>query len=307
MPIALISHNTCLQHEDSECHPECPARLSAIHDAICESQLEPLIRHYQAIQATREQLCRAHSEAHVAYIFQQAPEHGNIMLDGDTGMNEYSLAASLHAAGALVQAVDLAMAEKHQRFFCAVRPPGHHAEHERAMGFCLFNNIAVGATHALQQHGLNHVAILDFDVHHGNGTEDIFAGNPDVLVCQTFQHPLYPGTGANSIEKNLVNVPLPAGTTGNDFRQAITQHWLPALEEFKPELYFISAGFDAHIEDPLANLLLNESDYAWVTQQIVTLANKHAQGRIISTLEGGYALKALGRSVVAHLEALAKK
>jgi len=227
-----------------------------------------------------------------------------VWLDPDTAMNPHSAEAALHAAGAAVLGVDLAMSGEAGCAFCNVRPPGHHAERGRAMGFCLFNNVAVGAAHALEEHALERVAILDFDVHHGNGTEDIFAGERRILFCSTFQHPYYPYSGTGACADNVVNVPLPAGTDGKVFRDAVTEHWLPRVEAFAPQLVMVSAGFDAHREDELAQLRLVEDDYAWVTTEIKRLADTHASGRIVSSLEGGYALGALGRSVVAHLNAM---
>ena len=218
-------------------------------------------------------------------------------------MNPYTLEAALHAAGAVVLAVDLVMAGHAKQAFCAVRPPGHHAERARAMGFCFFNNVAVGAAHALAAHGLERVLIADFDVHHGNGTEDIFGGDERVLFCSTFQHPFYPHTGYDTRTPNVVNVPLPSRADGAAFREAVSQCWLPAIDAFEPQLVMISAGFDAHIEDDMADLKLHELDYAWITSRLCEVAHHHAEGRIVSTLEGGYALSALGRSVAVHIGA----
>ena len=218
-------------------------------------------------------------------------------------MNPHSLTAARHAAGAVVLATDLVLSGECRTAFCAVRPPGHHAERNRAMGFCLFNNVAVGAAHALAQ-GVARVAIVDFDVHHGNGTEDIFSDDPRVLMVSTFQHPLYPYSGLDNPAPNMVNIPLSAGTGSAGFRDAVTDHWLPALERHRPEVIFVSAGFDAHREDPLAGLKLVEDDYAWVTRQLVAIAARHAKGRIVSTLEGGYGLSALGRSATEHIREL---
>ena len=274
MTISIISHPDCALHEMGAHHPECPARLIAIQDQF------------------------------LASVFSKSPEQGQAWLDQDTSMNPYTLSAALRAAGAATLAVDLVMSGKSNSVFCNVRPPGHHAERDKAMGFCIFNNIAVAAAHALQTHQLTRIAIVDFDVHHGNGTEDIFKDVTQVLFCSSFQHPFYPHTGSEKSSEHIINVPLPAGTDSQTFRDAITKHWLPALEQFKPELVLISAGFDAHIEDDMANMNLNEQDYAWVTREIKTIADKYAKGRIVSTLEGGYALSALGRSVAAHIDAL---
>jgi len=304
MTISIISHPDCALHEMGAHHPESPARLSAIEDQLLASGLDFVLQHHDAPLASREQLCRVHAPEYIDHIFRSSPTQGYTWLDPDTTMNPYSLSAALHAAGAVVLGVDLVMSKKISAAFCNVRPPGHHAEHNKAMGFCIFNNIAVGAAHALQVHKLKRVAIVDFDVHHGNGTEDIFREVPEVLLCSTFQHPFYPHSGSQLDSAHIVNVPLPSGTAGPAFRAAIERHWLPRLETFKPELILISAGFDAHIEEDMANLSLVEQDFAWVTYEIKKIADKYAKGRIVSALEGGYALSALGRSVAAHLNAL---
>lgn len=306
MTISLISHPDCALHEMGSHHPESPARLSAIQDQLLSSGLDLILQHHDAPLASREQLCRVHDAEYVEHIFQVAPEvdQDRVWLDPDTCMNPHSLSAALRAAGAVVLGVDLVMSGQSKAAFCNVRPPGHHAEHNKAMGFCIFNNIAVGAAHALHAHQLKKVAIVDFDVHHGNGTEDIFREVPEVLLCSTFQHPFYPHTGSNVVSDHIVNVPLPAGTNGEAFRTALETHWLPKLETFQPELILISAGFDAHVEDDMASLCLVEQDFAWVTREIKTIADKYAKGRIVSVLEGGYALSALGRSVALHLDAL---
>ena len=302
MTLAFISHPDCEKHFMGAAHPERPERLTAINDRLIASGLSIVLRHYEAPLATREQLYRAHDQKYVESIFSQAPEPGHsIWLDPDTSMNEFSLNAALRAAGAAVLAVDLVMAGEEQCAFCSVRPPGHHAEYNRAMGFCIFNNVAIGAAHALQHHGLERVAIVDFDVHHGNGTEDIFRSEPRVLFCSTFQHPHYPFSGADSHLSNMVNVPLPVGTRSQEFRAAVEQYWIPALKKFQPQLLMVSAGFDAHADDELAGMLLVDQDYAWVTTQIKNIAEEFAQGHIVSTLEGGYDLNALARSVAAHI------
>ena len=302
--VAYITHPSFLQHEMGKHHPESPARLHAISDQLIAAGIEPFLLHRDAIQATREEIERVHEADYVDEVFEAAPQEGLVWLDGDTAMNPHSLEAALHAAGANVQAVDMVMTGEARRAFCAVRPPGHHAERDRAMGFCIFNNIAVGAAHAISVHGLERVAILDFDVHHGNGTEDIFSGDSRVLLCSTFQHPFYPGTGAGDTAPNIVNCPLPAMTDGADFRATLRAHWLPALEAFEPQLILVSAGFDGHIEDDMAQMRLREPDYEWITLEICDLADRHAEGRVISTLEGGYNLSALGRSVAAHIRAM---
>lgn len=304
MTISIISHPDCALHEMGSHHPESPARLSAIQDRLIASGLDLVLQHHNAPLATREQLCRVHDADYVEQIFRLSPQQGHVPIDPDTSMNSHTLTAALRAAGAMVLGVDLVMSGRNSAAFCNVRPPGHHAEHNKAMGFCIFNNIAVGAAHALHDYNLERVAIIDFDVHHGNGTEDIFKDEPKVLLCSIFQHPFYPYTGSDSRSKHIINIPLPAGTDSKKFREAVISHWLPKLEAFQPELILISAGFDAHIEDEMSGLHLVEEDYGWVTTQIKTIADKYAHGRIVSTLEGGYALSALGRSAAAHINAL---
>ena len=301
---AFITHPTCLQHEMGPDHPECPDRLMAIADQVIASGLEPHVTRVEAPRATVEQIARVHDRGYIAAIEAASPPSGLRYLDPDTALNPHSVSAAFHAAGAVVHAVDLVCGGDHRSAFCAVRPPGHHAESRRAMGFCVFNSVAVGAAHALAVHGLSRVAIVDFDVHHGNGTEEIFSDDPRVLMVSTFQYPLYPYSGLDNPAPNMVNIPLSAGNGGAEFREAVAAHWLPALERHAPELILISAGFDAHREDPLAGLAFVEDDYGWVTRQLVDVAERHAKGRIVSTLEGGYALSALGRSVVAHLREL---
>jgi len=304
MSVAFISHPDCLLHDMGQWHPESPARLHAIADQLIASGLDFSLRHYDAPLASREQLCRVHTAAYVDEIFAEAPQQGVRMLDMDTAMNPHSLQAALRAAGAGIQAVELIMQGDISAAFCSVRPPGHHAERARAMGFCIFNNIAVAAAHALVQFHLERVAIVDFDVHHGNGTEDIFHDDSRVLFCSTFQHPFYPHCGADTQTPHIVNVPLAAGSQGEQFRNAVTQHWLPALAAHQPQMIFVSAGFDAHREDDMAGLNLVEDDYTWVTARLREAATTNCAGRIVSMLEGGYALSALGRSVVAHIKAL---
>jgi acetoin utilization deacetylase AcuC-like enzyme len=304
MTVAFISHKDCERHEMGARHPERPARLVAINDRLMAVGLDELLRHYEAPAVTREQLARVHDEDYIDWIYAQAPKQGVVWLDPDTGMNEYSLSAALHAAGTVVKAVDLVMAGEAEAVFCSVRPPGHHAERRRAMGFCIFNNIAVGAAHALAAHGLKRIAIVDFDVHHGNGTEDIFREEPRALFCSSFQHPFYPGTGADTVSRHIINIPLPAGTGGDGFREAVEERWLGALDAAKPQLLMISAGFDAHAEDDMAMLQLVEADYAWITDKLKAIADRHAEGRIVSALEGGYNLSALGRSVATHIDGL---
>lgn len=304
MTTAFITHAACLQHEMGPHHPECPERLQAVYDAFDRSGLMPQLVRVEAPLATEAQLSATHSADYVESIFAAAPEQGYAYLDPDTSMNRFSLAAARHAAGAVVKGVDLVMNGEADNAFCAVRPCGHHATYQRPMGFCIFNNVAVGAVHALTEYQLSRVAILDFDVHHGNGTEDIFRDDDRVMLCSSFQHPYYPGTGADSGSRHIIPTPLPARSTGQQFRTAIEASWFPALERFQPELIIISAGFDAHADDPLAYLELHEDDYVWVTSRIRHVADAHAGGRIVSALEGGYNLAALGRSAVAHVQAL---
>ena len=304
MQTAYISHPLCLKHDMGAHHPECPARIRAIEDQLIASGLLDYLQRHDAPEATREQLLRVHDAAYLDFIEASVPQHGIVQLDGDTAMNPFSYPAALRAAGAAVLGVDLVMSGRAENVFCNIRPPGHHAERANAMGFCIFNNVAVGAAHALAQHGLQRVAIADFDVHHGNGTENIFHDEPRVMLCSTFQHPFYPYCGADSGNDHIIIVPLAAGSGGEEFRAAVTRHWLPALERFQPELLLISAGFDAHRDDDMAMLKLAEADYAWVTGALKNVAEKYAQGRIVSALEGGYEFHALGRSVLAHLKVL---
>jgi acetoin utilization deacetylase AcuC-like enzyme len=305
MPTAIITHPDCLLHDMGDWHPECPARLTAIQDQLIASGLLPYLLELDAPKATEEQLQRVHSARHIAAIKRLSPESGIVQIDPDTAMNEHTLNAALRAAGAVVLATDLVLEEKINSAFCNVRPPGHHAEREQAMGFCFFNNVAVGVAHALQRHGLERVAVVDFDVHHGNGTEDIFRDDPRVMMVSTFQHPFYPYSGTEGRSQHMVNIPLDAYSGGEAFRAAVRSQWLPALEAFAPQLIYFSAGFDAHREDEMASLKLVETDYAWVTEEVRQMAERHCAGRMISVLEGGYSLHALGRSVAVHIKVLA--
>jgi acetoin utilization deacetylase AcuC-like enzyme len=308
MQLFFISHPACAQHRAPSAHPECPERLAAIDDQLMSSGIEPFLLHREAPPVTREQLLRVHSPDYLDTLMGLDVRDGQwTHLDGgDTYFGAGSLEAAYRAAGAGVLAVDLVLGAQSHKAFCSVRPPGHHAGRDYAMGFCVFNNVAIAAAHALATSALERVAIVDFDVHHGNGTEDIFRGDPRVLFCSTFQHPFYPHSGADSETANVVNVPLPRDTQGARFRTAVEEQVLPALETFKPQLLLISAGFDGHLEDEMANFRLVEADYAWVTRALVEVADRHADGRVVSMLEGGYALSALARSVVAHLRALAE-
>jgi acetoin utilization deacetylase AcuC-like enzyme len=305
MQTAYITHPQCRLHDMGRHHPECPDRLRAIEDRLIAAGLLGLLSEYEAPLATTEQLTRVHDAGYVAAVEAAAPDTGTIHLDPDTAMNPHSYRAALRAAGAAVLATDLVMRGEASNAFCSVRPPGHHAEHARAMGFCFFNNVAVAAAHALEQYGVQRVAIVDFDVHHGNGTEDIFAEDPRVLMVSTFQHPFYPYSGIHGRSERMVNIPLPAYSGGAAFRDAVTRFWLPAIAASDPDVVFISAGFDAHREDDMAALALTEDDYYWATHEIKAVVRQPVRGRIVSCLEGGYNLDALGRSVAAHIRALA--
>ncbi|MGB5211443.1 MAG: histone deacetylase family protein [Gammaproteobacteria bacterium] len=305
MSTAFITHPIFRQHVMQDGHPECPRRLSLIEDQLQAEGIADFLRHYQAPMASRAQLERVHQPAYLDALAAASPSEGLVQVDPDTAMCPNTLHAALHAAGAVVQAVDLVMSGEVENAFCCVRPPGHHAESAAAMGFCFLNNVSVGAAHAIAEHGLSRVAILDFDAHHGNGIEDIFADEPRVLVCSTYQHPLYPFSGAPTVSGHIINVPLAAGTRGQDYRAAISQHWLPELDRFRPQLIMVSAGFDGHAEDSATDLLLNDRDFEWLTLQIMDLAARHAGKRLISCLEGGYAAGALERCVALHLRTLA--
>ena len=304
MHTAYITHPACLKHDMGADHPECPARIHAIEDQLIASGLFDFLDRHEAPRASKAQLARVHDPAYIAQIFSRAPDAGLVYLDGDTAMNPHSLEAALRAAGAVILATDLVMSGQVENAFCNIRPPGHHAGKSSAAGFCIFNNVAVGVAHALGQHGLQRVAIADFDVHHGNGTENIFHDDSRVMLCSTFRHPYYPYCGTDSGNEHIVNVPLPAGTASAEFRAAVTGRWLPALERFQPQMLFVSAGFDAHREDDMGGFGLVDADYVWVTEQILGIADRYASRRIVSVLEGGYALPALGRSAAAHIKSL---
>jgi len=308
MTTAYITHADCLRHEMGPGHPECPDRLQAVNDAMRVSRLLDDLQCLQAPLADADDLKRVHRADYVDLIFESAPNEGYVQLDPDTAMNPHSLAAARRAAGAGMLAVDEIMAGRCQNAFCAVRPCGHHATPTRSMGFCIFNNIAVAAAYALEKKGLQRVAVIDFDVHHGNGTEDMFSvrkWQPQVLMTSFFQHPFYPYSGTVNPAPNMINVPLAAGSGGAAAKRAVMTDWLPALEEFRPQMLFISAGFDAHREDLLGGLALEEADYVWITGELMAVAEKHAEKRIVSMLEGGYNLSALGRSALAHIKTLA--
>ncbi len=301
---AYITHPDCLLHNMGVGHPECPERLTAIRDQLMASQIFDTLQEVEAPEATYEQLARVHPPRYVEYLEACAPSVGTFRMDPDTAMSPGTLKAAHRAAGAVVKAVELVAEDKAPNAFCAIRPPGHHAESDKAMGFCFFNNIAVGVAHALAQYKFERVAVVDFDVHHGNGTEEILHDDPRVLMVSTFQHPFYPYCGDKPQGPNMHNVPLKAGSGGREFREAVENVWLPLLHDFQPQMLFISAGFDAHREDDMGSLGLTEADYEWVTRHLLQIADQYCAGRIVSVLEGGYDLSALGRSVAAHIRVL---
>ena len=305
MTTLLFSHSACLGHETGGTHPEAPARLRAVLSALEAAEFSYLDRR-AAPCATPEQIARVHDSDYIAFVLDQVPQSGLIHLDPDTVLSPGSGEAALRAAGAVVAAVDAVALGQGRNAFCAVRPPGHHAESDRAMGFCLFNNIAVGALHARAVHGLQRIAVVDIDVHHGNGTQASFAADPDLLYISLHQWPLYPGTGhpRERGSGNIFNLPLGPGSGSAEFRRLVLDHALPALDGFAPEMILISAGFDAHRNDPLADLDLVDEDYGWVTAEICRLAEIHAGGRVVSALEGGYDLRALASAGAAHGRAL---
>ena len=304
MRTAYISHPDCRLHDTGIGHPESSGRLAAIEDRLVTSQLYDFLRHVDAPEVTQAQLLRVHTPDYLAHVEASMPENGFAHLDPDTVVSPASFNAARRAAGALVKAVDLVMSGEMKNAFCSVRPPGHHAERDQAMGFCIFNNIAVGAAHAMEEYGLTKVAILDFDVHQGNGTEQIFMDDERVIFCSTFQHPFYPNTPLLKQTDRMVSVPLEATAKSEAFRKGITEDWLPALEKFKPEMIFVSAGFDAHQDDEMSGVSLTDADYRWITERIVEIADYSASGKIISALEGGYELHSLARCVEAHIRIL---
>lgn len=303
---ALIKHPNSVMHKISEYHPERPERIAAIEGSLAADGLTDLLVHKQARPAARSELVKVHKADYVDWIFENAPtvDGEQVQIDGDTSMNFYSLPAALTAAGALMDAVDGVMDGECENAFCLVRPPGHHAERGLAMGFCFFDNVAVGAQYAMDEYDLERVAIVDFDVHHGNGTEDIFLDEKRVLFCSTFEEYIFPGKYAPSQPGHIINVPLVSGCDGEQYRRIFSEKVLPELESFKPEFILISAGFDAHKNDPLATLNLQADDFCWITKQIMQIADAHSSGRIVSTLEGGYDLDGLAQSATAHVRAL---
>ncbi|WP_338845052.1 histone deacetylase family protein [Massilia sp. W12] len=311
MSTAIYTHPDCARHEMGDWHPESPQRLDAINAQLVRAQLDPFLQHREAPCADIAALARVHSEDCIALVQREArrlEQNGeeHYPLDGDTSINRHSWQAALRAAGAALAATDAVLNGELSNAFCAIRPPGHHARPSESMGFCLFNNVAVAMRHALDVRGLQRVAVVDFDVHHGNGTEEVVAQDPRMLMVSFFQHPFYPYSGNGPSASNCINVPLPALANGEQVRQAVLEKWLPALHAHQPQMIFISAGFDAHREDDLGGMRLVEADYVWLTHQVMAIARQYAQGRIVSCLEGGYNLSALGRSVTAHIKALAE-
>jgi acetoin utilization deacetylase AcuC-like enzyme len=309
------THGDCRRHEMGPDHPECPQRLDAIEDRLIASGLDVALTRVVAPGASLDELTLAHERSHIAAlrgmcatlaedVAAGGPRY--VAIDTDTSMNTATWDAILRSAGAAMAATDAVIAGEFQNAFCAVRPPGHHATRNKAMGFCFVNNVAVAAKYALERHRLKRVAIVDFDVHHGNGTEDIVAGDKRILMVSFFQHPFYPHSGESPSADNLVNVPVPAYTKGMEIRELVESFWIPRLEAHRPEMIFISAGFDSHREDDMGQLGLVEADYAWITERLMSVASRYGKGRIVSCLEGGYNLSALGRSVEAHLRALAE-
>ena len=301
----IYTHPEYLNHQVMDGHPERPERLSHLMKHLSQIGLTQDFEIAQPQPVPTSRILAAHSQSHVDFLRESSPPEGVVPLDPDTWMSPASFSAAELAAGAVFSGMDTVLNGSQQRVFCAVRPPGHHAERDSAMGFCLLNSVAIAAIAALDHAEVERVAILDFDVHHGNGTVDVCRDHPQILVCSSFQSPCYPNRLDDLVQSNIVNTPLVAGSDGKVFRAALENDWLPTLEAHQPDIVFISAGFDAHVDDPLADLRLVEDDYRWVTQFIVSIANQYAQGRVVSTLEGGYDLDALARSVTAHLEALA--
>ena len=309
-----FTHRDCWLHEMGPGHPECPARLDAIEDRLLVTGVGDALERCEVPEASLDEVELAHDPMYVAALrgltdrLEQEQVAGGPQykqMDTDTSINRHTLKAALRSAGAAMAATDAVLAGELENAFCAVRPPGHHATRSQAMGFCFFNNVAIAAKYALERYQLKRVAVIDFDVHHGNGTEDILSGYDRVLMCGIFQHPFYPFSGDKDPAPNMLNVPVPAYTKGMDVREIVEMMWIPRLESFKPEMIFISAGFDAHRDDDMGQLGLNENDFAWITTRIKDIARRFSKGRIVSCLEGGYVMDALARSVEAHLRVLA--
>lgn len=304
MKTAFISHPDTLLHVMDGSHPESPARINVIKNALISKGIYQKLDIYEAPLATDRELQRVHSSAYIQKIRALSPKAGLVRLDPDTAMGPMSLSAAAHASGAVIFATDLIMRNMADNAFCCIRPPGHHAGRANSAGFCIFNHVAIGVAHAFEKYGIQRAAIIDFDVHHGDGTEDIFRNDPRVMLCSTFQHPFYPHRGAETRSDRMLNIPLPAKAGRKEFQLAFEQEFLPALNVFKPEIIYISAGFDAHTDDPLADMRLTDADYAWMTQFTLSIARQHAQGRVISSLEGGYNLGTLGDAVGSHVQTL---
>ncbi|MBU2892455.1 histone deacetylase family protein [Colwellia sp. D2M02] len=310
MSVGIIGHYRCGEHNMGEHHPESGKRLTAISDQLIRSGLDYVVRQFDANPIDKSLFNLAHTQEYIDFVYNNAPQDGdeNFTVGEDSIMNAKTLTSIQLSAGAVIDAVDLVMNKTLGSAFCTTRPPGHHAEHNKGMGFCFFNNVAIAAAYAKQKYGLKRVAIVDFDVHHGNGTEDIiknhFNDDAGYLFCSSYQYPLYPFEITESDTPPIINTPLAATDKGEQFRQKLTEHWLPALHKFKPEIIFISAGFDAHIEDDMSQISLTEADYRWITDELKVIAEIYSEGRIVSVLEGGYSLSALGRSVVAHINGL---
>ena len=304
MNVAYLSHPDCLRHDMGAFHPECPARVAAVADRLLAMGLLDLMHSVDVPLATQAQVLRAHTGLHWARLADLAPSEGLVQVDPDTAMSPGTWTAALRAAGAAVRATEGVIRGEFQRAFCNVRPPGHHAERGTAMGFCFLNNAAIGVRHALDELGLQRVALVDFDVHHGNGSEDILAGDDRVLMVSTFEANLYPFSGDQPMGQNMCNIGLPAYSDGSALHSAVQARWLPALDAFKPQMIFVSAGFDAHREDDISHLGWRDADYAWISRMLVEVAERHAGGRIVSLLEGGYHLPALARCAELHVRAL---
>lgn len=309
MTTALITHPDCLGHVTPPGHPERVARLEAVNEALTTERFSALVRETAPL-ADEAEILRAHPQGYIDKLRAAIPKAGSVSLDPDTHVSPGSMRAALRAVGAHLRAIDMVMAGEVKNAFAAVRPPGHHAEKTRAMGFCLFSTVAIGTKYALDRHGLSRVAVVDFDVHHGNGTQDVLWDEPNALFISTHQAPFYPFTGAadeTGAHDNVLNLPLPAQTDGARFRAEVERHVLPRLADFAPELLLVSAGFDAHTADPLAQLHLREADFTWITERLCDIAETHCGGRLVSTLEGGYDLDALAASVAAHVGVLMER
>ncbi|TBW56642.1 histone deacetylase family protein [Marinobacter halodurans] len=304
MTTAFFYHDDFLKHDMGPEHPESPERLKAIISYLADTDLEQELDWVRPEEITRDQLLQVHPESYLSQLDMMQPTRGRVFTDPDTAMMPHTLRAARLAAGANVQAVDMVLSGQSTNAFVAARPPGHHAERGKSMGFCFYNNIALAARHALNFHGLERVAIIDFDVHQGNGTVDIVQGDERVLMCSSFQHPFYPHSHVYRLPENIINTPIAAGTSGADYRRTVEEAWLHRLQDFKPQLVLVSAGFDAHKADPLAELQLDAADYRWLTDLITSIARDYADNRVVSSLEGGYNLKALAEGVAAHLEGL---